>query len=108
MTNVIPGSVVVGIGCGLATVTVPLYLSEMAPASLKRSLGTLNQPFIVLGILLTQLLALFWAEPCVWRYVMVVSAALSVFQLLSSFLAVGPGNPARETLDEHAPLLQER
>ena len=45
------GRLAIGIGCGGATVVVPMYLGEIAPANLRGSLGTMNQFAMVIGIL---------------------------------------------------------
>ena len=42
---------VIGIGIGLSSATVPAYLAELAPARVRGALGSLNQLFIVTGIL---------------------------------------------------------
>jgi hypothetical protein len=51
LSLMIIGRILIGLGCGLATVTVPLFLAEIAPPSIKKSLGILNQLFIVFGSL---------------------------------------------------------
>jgi len=43
---------VIGIGIGLSSATVPTYLAELAPAKVRGALGSLNQLFIVSGILI--------------------------------------------------------
>ncbi|GAA2045030.1 sugar porter family MFS transporter [Catenulispora yoronensis] len=43
---------VIGIGVGLSSATVPTYLAELAPARARGALGSLNQLFIVSGILI--------------------------------------------------------
>jgi MFS family permease len=47
----------VGLGCGISTTTVPLVLATVAPAHIRRSVGLLNQLFIVAGVLLGQALS---------------------------------------------------
>jgi sugar porter (SP) family MFS transporter len=42
---------IIGIGVGLSSATVPTYLAELAPARVRGALGSLNQLFIVSGIL---------------------------------------------------------
>jgi MFS family permease len=74
----------IGGGCGIATVVTPLYLSETAPPLYKNRLGIANQSFIVLGVFLTQSLALFLSKPHIWRFVPLVSAAISLALLGSS------------------------
>jgi MFS family permease len=74
----------VGGGCGIATVVTPLYLSETAPPAYKNRLGIANQSFIVLGVLLTQSLAIPLSRPYLWRFVPIVSAFISFLLLAAS------------------------
>lgn len=55
-SSLILARLVLGVGCGAATVVVPLYLGEIAPADLRGTLGTMNQFALVIGILLACLL----------------------------------------------------
>ncbi|ORY33758.1 putative vacuolar membrane protein [Naematelia encephala] len=82
--SMIFGRILVGVGCGLATVTVPLFLAEIAPPAIKKSLGIMNQLFIVFGMLIAQSLSFPWAKPMVWRYVLAVSIVVAVLQLIGS------------------------
>ncbi|ORY24486.1 putative vacuolar membrane protein [Naematelia encephala] len=93
--SMIFGRVLVGVGCGLATVTVPLFLAEIAPPSIKRSLGIMNQLFIVFGMLIAQSLSFLWAKPMSWRYVLAVSIVVAVSQLVGS-LFVRPTDPEKD------------
>lgn len=96
---------IIGFGCGLATVLVPLYLSEIAPASMKKSLGIANQFFIVIGILTGQSLSLPFSAPMIWRWVFAVAIGISVLQLLGSFLVKQEIGVEDEVADEGRPLL---
>jgi len=96
------GRIMIGLGCGLATVTVPLFLAEIAPPSIKKSLGILNQLFIVFGMLAGQSLSFPFSHENRWRYVFVVAVAIGVVQLLGSFF-IKDGE--KETDDEEEPLL---
>ncbi|WP_205660787.1 sugar porter family MFS transporter [Amycolatopsis vastitatis] len=59
---------VIGLGIGLSSSTVPTYLSELAPARLRGAMGALNQIFIVLGILIAFLVS-YWLGPIsAWRW----------------------------------------
>lgn len=59
---------VIGLGIGLSSSTVPTYLSELAPARLRGAMGALNQIFIVLGILIAFLVS-YWLGPiAAWRW----------------------------------------
>jgi len=59
---------VIGLGIGLSSSTVPTYLSELAPAKWRGAMGALNQIFIVLGILIAFLVS-YWLGPIsAWRW----------------------------------------
>lgn len=45
------GRFLIGIGIGLASALVPLFISEVAPSKIRGSLGSWNQLMICLGIL---------------------------------------------------------
>ncbi|WVQ82698.1 hypothetical protein IAT38_004830 [Cryptococcus sp. DSM 104549] len=91
--NMVPmmlGRILLGSGCGLSTVTVPNFLSEIAPPSIKRSLGIMNQVFIVIGMLAGQSLSFPFGKPYAWRYVLVASVTLAILQLLGSISVAEP------------------
>ena len=48
------GRLCTGVGAGINTVVIPLYLGEVAPIEYRGSLGICNQLFIVLGLLLIE------------------------------------------------------
>ncbi|GAA1225358.1 sugar porter family MFS transporter [Kitasatospora nipponensis] len=57
-----------GLGVGLSSATVPAYLSELAPARIRGAMGSLNQIFIVSGILIAFLVD-YWLQPHgLWRW----------------------------------------
>ncbi|MBF9069673.1 sugar porter family MFS transporter [Streptacidiphilus fuscans] len=59
---------VLGLGIGLSSATVPTYLSELAPARIRGAMGSLNQIFIVSGILIAFLVD-YWLQPhALWRW----------------------------------------
>ncbi|KAF8589928.1 general substrate transporter [Ramaria rubella] len=82
------GRFLTGAASGLGICVVPAYLSEISPPAIKGSVGVLNQLAIVIGILLTQVLGIGLAAPTLWRFVLLISGALSLAQLLLSFLAI--------------------
>jgi len=71
-----------GICCGGTTVVVPLYLGEIAPVSLRGSLGTLNQFAMVLGILIANVLGRPLGTDPAWRVLLGVGALFSTLQVL--------------------------
>jgi MFS family permease len=102
LSLMIIGRILIGLGCGLATVTVPLFLAEIAPPSIKKSLGILNQLFIVFGMLTGQSLSFPFAHGHRWRYVFLVAVIIGFVQLLGSFF-IKDGEKEKSGEDE--PLL---
>jgi len=102
LSLMIIGRILIGLGCGLATVTVPLFLAEIAPPSIKKSLGIMNQLFIVFGMLAGQSLSFPFSHEGRWRYVFAVAVAIGVIQLLGSFF-IKDGEEKKD--DEEEPLL---
>ncbi|BEJ17082.1 hypothetical protein CspHIS471_0604830 [Cutaneotrichosporon sp. HIS471] len=97
--------VVVGLGCGLATTTVPLVLADLAPPGSKKALGIANQLFIVLGILVAQTLSFPFGRAGVWRVVPATAAAVALVQLLASLLVRLPGDLPSSPDQVEEPLL---
>lgn len=58
---------VIGLGIGCSSATVPTYLSELAPARLRGAMASLNQIFIVAGILIAFLVDYWMAATNDWR-----------------------------------------
>jgi len=55
---IIVGRLLIGIACGLFTGLAPLYISEVAPLSIRGGMGIFNQLAVVSGIFLGQILGL--------------------------------------------------
>lgn len=73
---------VIGVGVGFSSATVPTYLSELAPARLRGALGTLNQIFIVTGILIAFLMGYFLGASSNWRAMLAGAAVPAVILFL--------------------------
>ncbi len=52
-----------GIGVGAASVLSPMYIAEIAPASIRGKLVTTNQLTIILGILLATIVSYYFGDP---------------------------------------------
>lgn len=86
------GRLLMGVGSGMALVTVPGYLKEVSPPHLQGSVGVLNQFSIVIGILIAQALgASHLGDPptpsstfALWRIVPLVSSAVALTQVIFS------------------------
>lgn len=79
------GRLLAGVSCGSLIVVTPLFINEMSPLHLKGSLGSMNQVSINCGILLTQSLAIFWANTLQWRFILLFGAAISILNFVLLF-----------------------
>lgn len=62
------GRILVGVGIGVSSGVVPLYISEVSPTEIRGTMGTLNQLFICIGILLALIAGLpLGGNPAWWR-----------------------------------------
>lgn len=59
---------VMGIGVGIVSVVVPMYLSELAPANIRGRLTSLMQLLVTVGIFLAYVTAWFFADARDWRW----------------------------------------
>jgi MFS transporter, SP family, solute carrier family 2 (facilitated glucose transporter), member 3 len=82
----VPARFVVGVASGLSSVVVPVYLGEIAPPTLRGSLGTCTQFALVIGILMSSIVAFPLTTVTLWRYLFLVTPVLCIFQLLASSL----------------------
>ncbi|KAL7521252.1 hypothetical protein ACHAWX_007573 [Stephanocyclus meneghinianus] len=76
------GRLVIGFASGFSTVLVPIYLGELAPPTLRGTLGTLTQFCLVFGILVSDLLAFPFADEQRWRILFALTPAVSIVQIL--------------------------
>ncbi len=58
LAQLVIGRVILGFGVGLATQSVPVYLSEMAPTHIRGMLNIMFQLSITIGILIAELINL--------------------------------------------------
>jgi sugar porter (SP) family MFS transporter len=82
---------IIGVGVGLSSSTVPTYLSELAPTKVRGALGALNQIFIVLGILIAFLTSYFLGDSGNWR-AMLAGACVPALVLIVG-LSILPDTP---------------
>lgn len=91
MFTIILARFVIGFASGYSSVLVPIYLGELAPPTLRGTLGTMTQFAMVIGILISDLLAFSFATEKLWRVLFAVTAMTAVTQLLlSPFLLESP------------------
>ncbi|CEG63649.1 hypothetical protein RMATCC62417_00762 [Rhizopus microsporus] len=80
------GRILCGISCGIGSLTIPIYIGEIATIPTRGAMGTCNQFFIVIGILLSTIVGLFLANVPLWRlsYVIVAIPAIIQFFLMNT------------------------
>ncbi|KAG9439730.1 hypothetical protein H6P81_019895 [Aristolochia fimbriata] len=77
----IVGRVLVGLGVGMASMTAPLYISEVSPANIRGALVSTNSFFITGGQFLAYLINLaFTKAPGTWRWMLGVAGVPAVLQ----------------------------
>jgi SP family galactose:H+ symporter-like MFS transporter len=74
----IVGRIIVGLGIGIASMSAPLYISEVAPAKVRGSLVSLNQLAITIGIVVSYLVDYALAPIQGWRYMLGFAAIPAV------------------------------
>ncbi|HEY3748565.1 MAG TPA: sugar porter family MFS transporter [Pseudonocardiaceae bacterium] len=82
---------IIGLGVGCSSATVPTYLSELAPSRLRGAMSALNQIFIVLGILIAFLVDYFLNDTANWRAMLAGALVPAVILLIGlNFLPETP------------------
>jgi SP family facilitated glucose transporter-like MFS transporter 3 len=91
MYTIIIARAIIGFASGFSSVLVPIYLGELAPPTLRGMLGTLTQFALVVGILISDLLAFQLATESLWRGLFAVTFLVAFLQLIMSpFLLESP------------------
>uniref|UniRef100_A0A061R7X9 Plastidic glucose transporter 4-like n=2 Tax=Tetraselmis sp. GSL018 TaxID=582737 RepID=A0A061R7X9_9CHLO len=89
--TIIAGRFVTGLGVGLSSCMVPIYIAEVAPTFLRGALGSVTQIGICSGILIAQVVNLILGVEA-WRTMMAVAAGPAAVLLLGMGL-VCPESP---------------
>ena len=79
------GRFIGGIGVGIGSLTVPLYIAEMSPPKQRGALVTLNQLAITVGILLAFLIGLMESDAQNWRAMFGFVLVPAILQLCGMF-----------------------
>eukprot|EP00249_Psilotum_nudum_P028865 c38842_g1_i1 orf=440-2113(-) len=88
----IAGRLLVGLGIGVTSSLVPLYISEISPTEIRGTLGSINQLFICIGILVALVAGLPLASnPGWWRSMFGIAVVPAV--LLGLGMAFSPESP---------------
>jgi len=97
----------IGFGCGVSGVQVPLLLTELCP-SYAQALGIANQVCFVSGLIAAQALGLPFNEMMQWRWVLVIAAGLSGSMAAFSLFATAPSEDDESEPGEETSLLGEK
>jgi MFS transporter, SP family, galactose:H+ symporter len=104
----IAGRFIVGLGVGGASMSVPLYISELAPAEKRGRLVSTNQLMITLGIVTAYLVDYAFASSGEWRWMFGVG--LIPAAILGGAILFMPESPrwlvAHGRVDQHGHLLR--
>ncbi|XP_065570668.1 glucose transporter type 1-like isoform X2 [Artemia franciscana] len=87
------GRFIIGFYCGLNTSLVPMYISEIAPLTLRGGLGTVNQLGVTIGLLVSQVLGIqqLLGNPEGWHLLLGITLCPAILQLvLFSFCPESP------------------
>eukprot|EP00956_Cyclotella_meneghiniana_P005780 scaffold7489_cov57-Cyclotella_meneghiniana.AAC.1 len=85
------GRLVTGVASGISTVIIPLYLGELAPPTLRGTLGTIIQFCYALGILMSNVLVYQFANEQSWRLIFFLAIGVStILSLCCSCLVESP------------------
>lgn len=90
--SMLVGRIVMGVGIGGVSATVPTYLAEISPAHIRGRMLTLNQLLIVIGLLASYLVNLAFAGSGNWRAMFWIGAIPGVLLVLAAFRL--PESPA--------------
>ncbi|KAG0493393.1 hypothetical protein HPP92_004387 [Vanilla planifolia] len=86
------GRILAGIGIGISSAVVPLYISEISPTEIRGALGSVNQLFICIGILVALVAGLpLSGNPIWWRSMFGIAIIPSI--LLALGMAISPESP---------------
>lgn len=81
MCFIIGARFIIGFASGISSVLVPIYLGELAPPTLRGTLGTMTQFAMVVGILVSDFFAFPFATESKWRLLFSVTAITAILQL---------------------------
>ena len=77
--------IVLGLAVGAAALTVPLYLSEIAPTEIRGAISSLNQLMITVGILSAYIVNAILASSGAWRWMLGLAVIPSIVLLVGMY-----------------------
>lgn len=87
-SGVLTGRLIEGVGVGIITIIVPLYLAETAPAAIRGSSVTAFQLFLTSGILLAYIISLLFVHTASWRGMFLCSLIPAGLLLVGSLFII--------------------
>lgn len=111
LAMLIIGRMFLGVGVGLSTQAVPLYLAEVAPFKLRGALNILFQLAITIGILIAQLInyGTHFIQPWGWRLSLGLAAVPALlFTLGALFVPESPNSLVEQGKMDEARAVLER
>ncbi|OBZ83167.1 Proton myo-inositol cotransporter [Choanephora cucurbitarum] len=86
------GRIVVGLGVGIASMIVPVYVSELSPKYMRGRLNTLNTLVLTFGQVVAYVMNIAFASvPNGWRYMFGIAGIPALFQfIIMPFLPESP------------------
>jgi len=73
--------VVVGVGAGISTVVMPMYLGEISPTNYRGAIGVFGQLAITTGIFVSQFMGLYMSVVPTWRWLLSFTLFTAILQL---------------------------
>ncbi len=93
-TILLVGRLIVGLGVGIASMIIPVYVSEVAPKNFRGRLTTLNTFAITFGQVIAYIINIIYSNTKGgWRYMFGIGAIPAIIQLLT--MPFMPESPRR-------------
>jgi len=78
----IAARIIVGVGCGISTVVVPMFLGEISPTNYRGAIGVLLQLSVTVGIMVSQLIGLALSYVPGWRWLVSLTFFFCIVQIV--------------------------
>ncbi len=79
------GRLICGIGSGISTTIIPIYLGEISPSLIRGAIGTLNQLTVAFGLIIAELLSYHkkFGNKKLWKYLFIINIILPIIQFFT-------------------------